>query len=478
MNPAFGAVRNLAVKAVGAVHRFNRDRMHAAKIQNPYLDGPARPLSTELTFKLPIVRGNIPPALDGCYSRIGPNPLVKVNPANHHWVVGDGMLHGVRLKNGAALWYRNRWLRSTAVSEALMERPKPGPRRYSDNVNTNVVKHAGQTWALVEAGAWPVRVDSHLETVAHDPFGGSLKGSFAAHPHLDNKSGALHAICYDAQEANIIRHVVVGADGKVQREEPISVRHGPSIHDCMITENFVIILDLPVTLAMSKFLKGYTFPYAWNPSHKARVGILGKNSPGNGVIWCEVDPCYVFHIANAFESAEGVVTMDLVASPKMFDQNQLGPSIDHSVFERWIVDLEIRRVSREVLDNTKQEFPRIDDRYTGMKNRWVWMVQMLPTGTGDFCPGNKIIRHDLKYGRQAFHDFGEGKLASEFAFVPRSEDAPEGDGWLMGYVVDSAAKTSELVIIDTNNFEGDPVACVLIPHAIPLGFHGNWLPAD
>ena len=31
----------------------------------------------------------------------------------------------------------------------------------------------------------------------------------------------------------------------------------------------------------------------------------------------------------------------------------------------------------------------------------------------------------------------------------------------------------QFVILDTQHFGGDPVAMVAIPHAIPLGFHGN-----
>ena len=51
---------------------------------------------------------------------------MPVDPATHHWFIGDGMVRGVRLAEGRAHWYRNRWVRSTAVSEALGEAPAPG----------------------------------------------------------------------------------------------------------------------------------------------------------------------------------------------------------------------------------------------------------------------------------------------------------------------------------------------------------------
>ncbi len=46
--------------------------------------------------------GHIPEHLDGRYLRIGPNPIAEVDPATYHWFSGDGMVHGVRLRNGRA----------------------------------------------------------------------------------------------------------------------------------------------------------------------------------------------------------------------------------------------------------------------------------------------------------------------------------------------------------------------------------------
>ena len=60
--------------------------------------------------------------------------------------------------------------------------------------------------------------------------------------------------------------------------------------------------------------------------------------------------------------------------------------------------------------------------------------------------------------------------------MPRAADAPEGDGWVMGYVIDAANETTDLVILDASDMNLPPVAAIHIPHRIPPGFHGNWLP--
>ena len=143
-SPVETAIRGVVTKGVLAVAGFNRDRRKARK-PNLFLEGIHSPLTKEMTVMQPRVTGQIPAALNGLYVRNGPNPVGPVNPAAHHWFVGDAMLHGVRLQDGDAKWYRNRWVRSNSVSAALDEPPVPGPRNpRTDVANTNIVGHAGK----------------------------------------------------------------------------------------------------------------------------------------------------------------------------------------------------------------------------------------------------------------------------------------------------------------------------------------------
>jgi carotenoid cleavage dioxygenase len=93
---------------------------------NDYLAGNYAPVRREHTVTELAVTGTIPAHLDGRYLRIGPNPIAEVDPDTYHWFSGDGMVHGVRLRDGKAEWYRNRWIRTPAVARALGE---PAPRR-------------------------------------------------------------------------------------------------------------------------------------------------------------------------------------------------------------------------------------------------------------------------------------------------------------------------------------------------------------
>ena len=140
---------------------------------NPYLAGNFGPVTEEVTAFDLEVTGTIPEGLDGRLLRNGPNPHLPLeDPAGYHWFLGDGMVHGLRLQDGRAAWYRNRWVRGDAF----------GP-------NTNVIGHAGRTWAIVESGTLPVELTEELESVGTNGFDGTLEGGYTAHPKRDPRTG-------------------------------------------------------------------------------------------------------------------------------------------------------------------------------------------------------------------------------------------------------------------------------------------------
>jgi carotenoid cleavage dioxygenase-like enzyme len=142
---------------------------------NTFLHGAFAPVTDEITaFDLPVT-GSVPAELNGRYLRNGPNPLGLDDP-NYHWFVGAGMVHGVRLRDGRAEWYRNRWVRSQMMAKALGETWPEGPVHADADfaANTHVIQHAGRTLATVEAGALPYELTDELSTVGACDFGGNL----------------------------------------------------------------------------------------------------------------------------------------------------------------------------------------------------------------------------------------------------------------------------------------------------------------
>ena len=474
LKPVQSALRAAIEGGVEFVAAYNRRRL--PRTDNPFLVGIHEPMRSELTLRDLPVTGSIPAGLNGRYLKMGANP-VSPDPAGHHWFLGDGMVHGIAIEDGEALWYRNRWIRSRAAAAALGRAAAPGPRRgRSDTVNTNVVDFGGRAFALVEAGSFPVELSETLEEQRYNPFDGTLDGSFTGHPHRDPLTGEHHAIAYDGGVRDAVRHVVVSAAGKVVRDTPIAVEHGPCIHDCALTARFAVVLDLPVTFSMRAVLGGHLFPFRWNRAHRARVGLLLRHGDATGMVWCDVEPCFVFHVANAFDGEDGRVILDVIAYPAMFVSG--GSGLDApGRFERWTVDPTTHRVDRRLIDHTPQEFPRIDERRFGQSYRYAYAVSVPPDGDPQLTGATRLYKHDLRTGSRRVHDFGDDRLPGEFVFVPATADAGEDEGWLVGFVIDTADEATDFVILDARSFEAAPVATVRLPHRIPPGFHGNWFSA-
>jgi carotenoid cleavage dioxygenase len=444
-------------------------------MSNRFLEGNFAPVHEELTTTELSVTGSIPDHLDGRYLRIGPNPVGTPDPATHHWFVGSGMVHGVRIRDGQAEWYRNRWVRSADVAETLGEEPHPGPVHAGMDVspNTGVIGHAGRTFALVEAGFRPYELTDELETVGPCDFDGSLPGGFTAHPKRDPGTGELHAMAYFFGWGNRVQYVVVGVDGKVRRTVGIDVHGSPMMHDFSLTEDHVVVYDLPVAFDLDMAAGGAALPYRWDRDYPARVGVMARDGDGSDVAWFDIEPCYVFHPMNAYQEGFQIV-LDVVRHPKMFDTDLLGPNEGPPSLDRWTVDLAAGKVTEERLDDRAQEFPRVDERLTGRRHRYGYCIGSAAADQDPF-DASAVIKHDLAERSSQVRDLGREKVPNELVFVPHVGSGTEDDGVLMGYVYDSVTDRSELRLLDAATLED--VATVHLPARIPHGFHGNWVAA-
>ena len=441
---------------------------------NPFLQGNYGPVEDETTaFDLPVT-GQIPVELEGRLLRIGPNPVVPPGE-NYHWFAGNGLVHGVKLRDGKALWYRSRFVKDNAVCEAKGLPPTPGPRfsEFGGGVaNTNVIAHAGKTLAIVEAGGNPFELTYELETVARSDFEGTLPGPFSAHPKRDPKTGELHVTGYFFGW-DFLQYIVVGCDGQVRKTVDIPVAGRPMIHDCAMTENFFIVFDFPVLFKPEMIEGGANVPYQWDEDYGARVGLLPRDGEASDITWHEVDPCFVFHPMNAYEDSSGRVILDVVRHARLFESEQLDVDTPTLTFDRWLVDPQGGPVKESRLDDRPQEFPRHDERLIGKPYRYGYCGSSLDGGLF-----GGLLKHDLQEKTTQYRDEGPGRRFQEPVFVPCSDDADEDDGWIMSYVHDEARNAADVVILHAQDFLGEAVATIELPTRVPYGFHGNWAPDD
>lgn len=453
----------------------------STRVSNRYLEGLYAPVTTEETLVDLPVTGSLPGHLDGRFLRNGPNPIGTVDPATYHWFVGTGMVHGLRIRDGRAEWYRNRWVRSAEVASLLGEPTRPGPIHggFDFAANTNVIGHAGRTFALVEAGSNPYELTDELDTIGPCDFDGTLGGGFSAHPHNDPTTGELHTVSYHWAWGNKVRYSVLDANARITRLVDVNTTGSPMLHDCALTASSVVILDLPVTFDLDQAMAGTPLPYRWDPEYPPRVGLLPRDGQTrdehrNNVQWFEVNPCYVFHTLNAYDQGDTVV-VDVVRHERMFATDFTGPNEGLPSLERWVLDRSKGTVRTTPLSEGGHEFPRIDERRTGHPHRFGYTVGVSEETGGDVNFVDALFRHDVAAGTSQRRTFGPGTTVGEFVFVPSGPDAPEDDGVLMGFSHDPVSDTSRLEIVDAQTLSS--IAAVQLPVRVPVGFHGNWVPA-
>ncbi|MFZ4718451.1 MAG: carotenoid oxygenase family protein [Ilumatobacteraceae bacterium] len=441
-------------------------------VENMYVTGNFAPVEQEVTaFDLPVV-GELPRELNGRYLRNGPNPFGPVDPGTHHWFMGDGMVHGVRLRDGKAEWYRNRYVGSTALQRSRGLPDISGRNWNASDIgpNTNVAGFAGTTWATVEAGSCPVELTYELETVGRNDFFGTLPGAFTAHPKYDPATGELHAMTYAwAQWLDHVQYVVVAPDGRVRRTLDIPLPGMTMLHDMSLTQRYAVVYDQPVTVDLELAFAG-RFPFLWNPDYGCRLGLLPRNGEASDIIWIDAPVSYTYHPMNAYDDSDGRVVIDQCVYDRMFDQEIIGPFGDTMArLERWVLDPVARTCSVSVIDDHPTEFPRHRGSLTAQPYRYGYAVR--PGERPGERPEWSTVKYDLHTGTVTEFDHGPGRGSGEAVFVARG--AEEDDGWLISIVHDVPNESADLVVLDAQELR--EVARVHLPQRVPYGFHGNWV---
>ena len=428
-----------------------------------WLSGNFAPVFEEVTSTDLDVTGEIPSDLNGHYLRNGPNPP---SGESAHWFLGAGMIHGVELRDGQALSYRNRYMRTPLFDQSDTDPMDAVDTLGMSLANTHVISHAGKILALEEIHL-PFELTRDLDSVGPYNFDGKLDTGMTAHPKICAETGEMLFFSYALTPPYMTYHRV-NADGALVQSEQIEVKGATMVHDFNVTRNHVIFMDLPLVWNMEAAASG--LPIQWSDEYGARLGVMPRDGSNDDVVWYDIDPCYVFHPMNAYEAGEKIV-LDVCRSAMMMNP---GVRDEPAKLHQWVIDRAAGKVSEQALDDRSVEFPRVPDRHVGLPYRYGYTAEF---GSGG--PAAVAFRkYDMESGTSTAHDLGAGRAGGEPVFVPRANAKAEDDGYLMSYVYDEVENKSELVIVDATHMASDPLARVHLPTRVPAGFHGSWIGAD
>ncbi|KAH7131742.1 putative carotenoid cleavage dioxygenase [Dactylonectria estremocensis] len=460
------------------------------------------------------VEGTIPKAVEGTFYRIQSDHKYAPKYESDIHFNGDGIVGAFRISDGCVDW-KQRYVETDRYKvEKDARKNLFGKYRnpYTDHptvkgfirtaANTNVFFWRGLLLALKEDGP-PFALDPDtLATIGRYDFEGQvLSPTFTAHPKVDATTGELICFGYEAggDGNDASKEVVIytiGPDGTKREEAWYTAPYCGLIHDCGITENYVVLAMSPLKASLDRIQEGGNH-WAWDPNEDQVYGIFPRHGgKREDAIWVRSTTAFHGHVAGAYEE-DGNIIFDLgVASGNVFfffpPEDAKPGRVAHrnkiySPVTRWIFDPKTLR-SGDWVEPAEEcpfssEFSRIDERYNGKKYSQLWTLQVDPTRPYDVArcgsPAgglfNVLTHYNWETGELDEYFDGPCTTFQEPVFIPESDDAPEGHGYLMALMNRLDELRNDIGIFDARKLSAGPVAIIKLPLKFKLGFHGNWV---
>ncbi|MDQ1209330.1 carotenoid cleavage dioxygenase-like enzyme [Acinetobacter baylyi] len=454
-----------------------------------------------------VIEGNIPHAICGTFYQVAPDPQYPPMLGNDIFFNGDGVVTAIQLGEGRASIKRRYVQTSRLNAQKQAHRSLNGIYRniYTNDplaaknnttANTTVIEHNGVLLSMKEdALPWALNLET-LETLGEWDFNGQIKSvTFTAHPKIEPQTGNLLCFAYEAKGDGTpdIAYYEISASGELLKEIWFQGPYAAMIHDFAVTENHVIFPVIPLTVDVERMKAGGQH-FQWQPDLEQLFGILPRTGQAKDVQWF-YGPKNGFqgHTLNSFEK-NGKIYVDMpVTSGNVFYFFPPAEAPVHSeqissALMRWEFDLQAtdHHVTPHPITNKQYpcEFPRCDERFNGLEYHYGFALAFDPDlafdhenlGDYPFQFFNQLARIHVQTGTTQTWYPGDKYCFQEPIFIPRSKDAPEGDGWVACIMNDLREGKSELVILDTQHWENGPIARVKIPFRLRMSLHGNWSP--
>ncbi|GAB4202473.1 MAG: carotenoid oxygenase family protein [Sandaracinaceae bacterium] len=458
---------------------------------SPRQRGDMKSIARELDFEPLRVEGRIPDGLRGQLVRTGPGLYELFGKKVTHSFEGDGAVSAVRIEGGPGA-ARALGAIKLIESEGLLAERRAGkplfgpraayPRRLWNSLrrvrkntgNTAMMTFRDRLFALVESSK-PTEIDPRtLRTIGETDLG-VIEDAFSAHPHrvIARAQTIGFGLAYGPKTTIQLYALNDRGSPAVARLGEVPLTRPVMLHDFAVTPTRALFLVSPVRLHIFKALLGLTSfgnLVSWRPEDGVEVIVVPLDAPDRHTRFV-VEPFFQWHFAGARDDGDDLV-VDFVRHPDFATYEGLrerGPRSTGQLV-RARVSPTRKKLAMDLVWDGHCEFPRLDPRFEGRADAPYRKVFLTQEDQGY----RHLAMVDVETGRVRLHPLPEGHAGSEVVFVPRTPDAPEGDGWALALVHDPVADRTHLRIVDTARFEDEPVARCLFPEWVPMTFHGLW----
>jgi all-trans-8'-apo-beta-carotenal 15,15'-oxygenase len=439
------------------------------------------------------VRGKIPAALRGTLYRNGAARFKLGSTRNTHWFDGDGMVQAFNFSDGKAnhlgvLLRTPKLVEEEAAGRFLyagfgtpMADTKPVDRPdmlNTANINMLSMNGGRDLYALWEAGSATQLNPKTLAVQGFKTWSPETAGaSFSAHPRR-SPDGTLWNFGYAPHSGKLIIYEI-SAQGQLKRQAAIAAPQADMVHDFAITENYLVFLLMPLHAKPNTPAVGSLERYEWR-SEAPLIAMLVRKSDFS-VKHIDLPNGGVFHLGNAWEEG-GMLRLGYARYGKFLEHLKglvlPSPQSPSDQLANW-TQVEInpaQGTARQIdigLHGT--EFPSFDTRRTGEKTDFTVLMQNTHAQT-DTAWGNDTVLA-LANDKIQRYSYGDNWLAEEHLLVPAPGSNTEAKGWVLGTAFNVTTHKTTLNIFEANALSKGPVAQLALPYGLPLGLHGQFVPA-
>ena len=447
------------------------------------------------------VEGEVPTQLNGAFYRMQPDPYFPRRTDEDVYFNGDGMVGRFSFGNGK-VDFKQRYVQTDKLKlekkagKALFGRYR-NPLTDDESVkgqirgtaNTTPVVHGGRLYALKEDSPAIVMNPLTLETAGYTNFNGKMKGqTFSAHCKIDPVSGNLVSFGYNSTGplTTDCTYMEVSPSGELLKEVWFKAPYYCMMHDFGVTQDYVVFPVVPMVSSWERLKAGLPH-FGFDKTLPIYLGVLPRNGTGADIRWFTAPNQNACHVVNAFNVGTKI-HFDIPVSrgnglaffPDV-DGSPFNPADALAFLTRWTVDYasksdQFEQVTK--LSDMGGEFPRIDDRHISKEHRYAWwlVIDLTRPFTPAAGPGMNTIGYlDYRTGKQSAWWAGEQSHLQEPCFVPRTPDAPEGDGYIVVVVDNVVSNLSDLVMLDAQDIAKGPLARIKLPFRLRAGLHGTWV---
>lgn len=455
------------------------------------------------------VMGQIPSDLHGTFVRVGGEWFYPPKFDDDAPLHSDGYVSAFRFKDGRAS-FSGKFVRTPRFNANLAAGHQQfgyyrNPFTHDPQVqgvdgtvsNTAPMFHAGRLFTLKE-DSLPIEIDPvTLDTKGAFDFGGGYKSqTFTAHPKIDPLTGEMIAYGYEATgpaTKDVFLYTMDRA-GNVIKEVRFEVPYVSIIHDIALTQDHVIFPFAGYVTSMERLRAG-KIHWGWDRTKPSMIGIIPRDGDARDLRWFKGPERCMMHTFNAQSDGDKVTLYAPFYDSNFFpffpnvDGSPWDPSKAKAYVRKLTFDLASKKDSweEEILFPTEiGDLGKIDNRYMTLPQRYAFTSFADPTRPFDEARAgnlrgrvtNTYGRFDLHSGKVSRYFAGDTHSLQECCFVPRSANAPEGDGYLIGVASNYAEMRSELIIADASRLEEGDIARVILPMRAGPQVHGMWISSD